>query len=192
MRTMLDLCFAFLKIGTLSFGGGYGMISLIKETVLGNGWMTEDRLLNFIAVSESTPGPIAINMATFIGSSQYGAVGSVLATLGVILPSLIIILIISSIIRGLLKYRGVQAFLEGVRPCVTAMILATAITTGFSVLIHFTLGAFTFEPDINAVIILACLILFSFIWRRISGKKPSSILMILFSAFLGLLFYGIL
>ena len=83
----------FFKIGLTSFGGGYGMISIIRETVLNNGWLSEEAFLNMIAVCESTPGPIAINMATFIGSTKYGLIGSILATLGVVLPSFIIILI---------------------------------------------------------------------------------------------------
>lgn len=90
----LRLFLTFLMIGAVSFGGGYGMISLIRETVISNGWLTESELINFIAVSESTPGPLAVNMATFIGASQGGILGSMLATLGVVLPSFIIILLI--------------------------------------------------------------------------------------------------
>ena len=90
----LTLFLTFLKIGAVSFGGGYGMISLIRETVLENAWLTEEEFLNFIAVAESTPGPLAVNMATFIGSAQAGFLGALVATLGVILPSFVIILII--------------------------------------------------------------------------------------------------
>ena len=89
-----ELFWNFLMIGALSFGGGYGMISLVRETVLGHGWLTEGEFLSFIAVSESTPGPLAINMATFIGSSQGGFWGALCATLGVVLPSFVIILLI--------------------------------------------------------------------------------------------------
>ena len=84
----LRLFLNFLMIGALSFGGGYGMVSLVRETVLSNGWLTENEFLNFIAVSESTPGPLAVNMATFIGSTLGGILGSFVATLGVVLPSL--------------------------------------------------------------------------------------------------------
>lgn len=83
----LRLFLNFLMIGALSFGGGYGMVSLVRERVLSNGWLTENEFLNFIAVSESTPGPLAVNMATFIGSTQGGILGSFVATLGVVLPS---------------------------------------------------------------------------------------------------------
>ena len=85
----LKLFLNFLMIGALSFGSGYGMVSLVRETVISNGWLTESEFLNFIAVSESTPGPLAVNMATFIGSTQGGFLGSFLATLGVVLPSFI-------------------------------------------------------------------------------------------------------
>ena len=78
----VELFWNFLMIGALSFGGGYGMISLVRETVLGHGWLTEGEFLSFIAVSESTPGPLAINMATFIGASQGGFWGALCATLG--------------------------------------------------------------------------------------------------------------
>lgn len=106
----------FLKIGAFTFGGGYGMVSLVRETAISNGWLTESEFLNFIAVSESTPGPLAVNMATFIGSTQGGILGSFLATLGVVLPSFVIILLIAAVLKNLMKYAGVNAFLSGVRP----------------------------------------------------------------------------
>ena len=105
---ILTLFLTFFEIGLFTFGGGYAMISLVREKVLEFGWMSEDELLNMLAVSESTPGPIAVNMATFVGSTQGGILGSIAATLGVVLPSFIIILIISAFIRNFLKYRGVQ------------------------------------------------------------------------------------
>ena len=81
----IELFLNFLVIGAVSFGGGYGMISLVRETVLSRGWLTESEFMSFIAVSESTPGPLAVNMATFIGSSQGGMLGAFMATLGVVL-----------------------------------------------------------------------------------------------------------
>ena len=110
----LELFLTFLQIGAVSFGGGYAMISLIREHVLSHNWLSESDFLNMVAVSESTPGPIAVNMATFIGASQGGLLGSFIATLGVMLPSFIIILLVATLIRNLLKYKGVQAFLRGI------------------------------------------------------------------------------
>ncbi len=185
----LNLFLSFLKIGAFTFGGGYAMISIIRETVLANGWMSEGELLNFIAVAESTPGPIAVNMATFIGSSQGGILGSLAATLGVVLPSFIIILIIAALIKNLLKYKGVNAFLHGVRPCIVAMILTTAITMGLSTLFSFKAVGDGIAPDLRGIAILAILLALHIVLKALTKKKPSPILMILISAGLGILLY---
>ena len=88
MKALLKLFFTFFKIGLFTFGGGYAMISQIKEAVVDNHkWLSEDELLEIVAISESTPGPIAINMATFVGYKRKGFLGSAFATLGVVLPS---------------------------------------------------------------------------------------------------------
>ena len=166
----LKLFLTFLKIGAVSFGGGYGMISLIRESVLANAWLTEGELMNIIAIAESTPGPIAINMATFIGSSQGGILGSFLSTLGVVLPSFIIILLISSVISNLLKLAGVQAFLTGVRPVIVGLIFGTGVTMLLSTLFAFTTAKGGFSPDPFGLIILAALLAFSFLWKRLRKK----------------------
>ncbi len=186
----LTLFLEFLKIGAVSFGGGYGMISIIRETILSHGWLSESELLNFIAVAESTPGPIAVNMATFIGSSQGGVLGSLLATLGVVLPSFVIILTIASIMQNLLKYAGVNAFLSGVRPCVVAMILATSLTISLSTLFDFSNISDKFSPDIKGIIILALLFSLHFIVKKLFKKRPSPIIMIILSAVMGMIVYS--
>ena len=187
----LKLFFAFFEIGLFTFGGGYAMISLIREKALAFGWLAEEELLNMIAVSESTPGPIAVNMATFVGSTQGGILGSLVATLGVVLPSFIIILLISALIKNFLQYKGVQAFLGGVRPCVVALILATAITMTLSTLLQFTTLTGGFAPDVRGIIILAILVAVALVFKKITNKKPSPILMIVISAGLGMLLYSI-
>ena len=186
----LELFLSFLKIGAFTFGGGYAMISIIRETVLAHGWMTESELLNFIAVAESTPGPIAVNMATFVGASQGGFVGSLLATIGVVLPSFIIILIVAALISNLLKYKGVNAFLGGIRPCIVAMILATAVTLGLSTLFSFHSIGDALLPDGKGIIIFLILLAIHFGYRLISKKRVSPILMILLSAVLGIFLYA--
>ena len=187
----LQLFLTFFEIGMFTFGGGYAMISLIRDKALALGWLSEEELLNMIAVSESTPGPIAVNMATFVGSTQGGVLGSLVATLGVVLPSFIIILLVCAVIRNLLKYKGVQAFLRGVRPCIIALILATAITMASSTLLSFTTLTGGFAPDLRGIIILAILVAIALIFKKIKKKKPSPILMILISAGLGMLLYSI-
>jgi chromate transporter len=130
-------------------------------------------------------------MATFVGSTQAGILGSLVATLGVVLPSFIIILVISIFIRNFLKYKGVQAFLGGVRPCVVALIMATAITMALGNLLGFASVGDKLEPDLIGIIILALLFAISFVWKKIKKKKPSAITMILISAVLGILFYSV-
>lgn len=191
MSILLDLFLTFLKIGAVSFGGGYGMISLIREECLAHAWLTESELLNFIAVAESTPGPIAVNMATFIGSSQAGFLGSLLATLGVVLPSFIIILVIAALITELLKYKGVKAALMGVRPAIAAMIIATAITLLLSLAFSVTSFTSTVSFDVRSLIILAAVAAISILYKRYRNKNFSPILLILISGALGFLMYGL-
>ena len=186
----LKLFLSFLMIGTLSFGGGYGMISLIRETVLKNGWLGEGEFMNFIAVSESTPGPLAINIATFVGSSQGGFFGALCSTLGVVLPSFIIILIIAAIIKNLLKYGGVNAFLSGVRPCIVAMIIATAVIMALDTLFSFKAVGGGFSPNIKSILLFAFLILLSAVYRRVRKKNISPIFMIILSAGCGIILFG--
>ena len=187
----LKLFLTFFEIGLFTFGGGYAMISLIREKALLFDWLTEQELLNMIAVSESTPGPIAINMATFVGSAQGGLFGAFSATLGVVLPSFIIILLIASLIKNFLKYKGVRAFLSGVRPCVIAMILATAVTMLMGTLLGITTFTGGFAPDFKGIAILVILAIITIIFKKVRKKKPSPILMILISAGLGMIAYSI-
>ena len=191
MNILLDLFLTFLKIGAFSFGGGYGMISFVREEVLLHSWLSESEFLNIIAVAESTPGPIAVNMATFIGSTQEGILGSICATLGVILPSFIIILLIVAVFKNLLKLAGVQAFLKGIHPVIAGLITATGITLFLS-------GAFSFKNvysnvsvDFLSLIILAIIIVTSIAYKKIFKKKPSAILLICISAILGMLLYSL-
>lgn len=186
---ILRLFLAFLKIGAVSFGGGYGMISLIRETVLQNAWLDDEMFLSFIAVSESTPGPLAVNMATFVGSSQAGIWGAAAATLGVVLPSFCIILLIAAVLHNLLKLSGVNAFLDGVSPCVVAMILSTALTLGLSSLLKLSNFGDEITPDVRSIVILLLLVGFHALWKRLRKQSPSPILMILLSAGLGMLIF---
>ena len=153
----LELFLTFLLIGAVSFGGGYGMIAMIREKCLANGWLTEAELMDRIAVAESTPGPIAVNMATFVGANEGGVLGAILATLGVVLPSFFILLLIASILKNLLRYEGVKAFLDGVRPAVVGLILATAATMLLSVCFRITTVAEAPIVDWLSLAILAAL-----------------------------------
>ena len=122
-----DLLLGFLKVGCFSFGGAYGAIPLIRDIVLSYGWLNEEVLTDMIAVSESTPGPIMVNLATYVGSSQAELPGSLVATLAVVLPSFIIILLVTALLKTVLKNPYVQAVLRGLKPCMIGIILATGV-----------------------------------------------------------------
>lgn len=187
----LQLFLTFLKVGAVSFGGGYGMISLIRDDCIANGWLTESELLNFIAVAESTPGPIAVNMATFVGSSQGGILGALLATLGVVLPSFVVILLVASVFTRLVRYGGVKAVLGGIRPSIIALILGTAITMLLSICFGIKDISSTACVDLRALIVLAVIFTISFAYSRWKGRAISPILLIVISGALGVLLYGI-
>lgn len=187
----LKLFLIFFEIGAFTFGGGYAMISLIRDKAMALGWLTEDELLNMIAVSESTPGPIAVNMATFVGSAQGGVFGSIVATVGVVLPSFITILLVCAAMRNFFKYKSVQAFLCGVRPCVVSLILATAVTMAMSTLFGITTVWSGFAPDVRSIIIMAILASIALTIKKLKKKMPSPILMILISAGLGMMIYSV-
>ncbi len=186
----LKLFLTFLEIGAVSFGGGYAMIPLVREKVLTNSWLAEADFLNFLAVAESTPGPIAINMATYIGSTQGGLLGSVCATLGVILPSFIIILIISAIAKNFLQKAGVRAVIRGILPCVVGLILSTALLLIPESVLYVTIGQPIGKFDFSGILLFAILLGIAFVWKKIKKKKISPILMIVISAGLGMLLWG--
>ena len=187
---LFELFITFFYIGATTFGGGYAMIPLVRDEVVPR-WLSDAEFINMIAVAEATPGPVAINMATFIGSKEAGILGSLLATLGVVLPSFIIILLIASVIKNFLKYKAVNAFLTGVRPVVVGLITGTAITMLCSNLVGLSLAksGLTFEPDLFGIIIFAILMTISVVYKKIKHKAPSPIIMILISAALGMLLY---
>ncbi len=185
----LTLFLTFLEIGAVSFGGGYAMIYLIREKALLHGWLTEEALIDMIAVAESTPGPIAVNMATFVGSSQGGILGALVATVGVVLPSFLILLLIAALLREFLKYGAVRAALSGIRPAAVGLILATGATMLLSILFGISDLKSGVSADLYAIIILAILFFCAFLSKRLLKKSPSPILMILISAGLGILLY---
>ena len=194
----LELFITFFLIGAFTFGGGYAMLPLIQQEVMNKGWMAEEQILNFIAVSESTPGPFAINIATYVGSVMGGesvwesVLGAFCATLGVVLPSFIIILIIASIIKGLLKFAGVQAFLKGIRPVVVGLITGTAITMFLTVILSLETVYSTIYFDWKALVIFTIVATTNIIYKKLRKKNISVIILIILSAILGMLFYGVL
>lgn len=188
----LDLFLTFLKIGAVSFGGGYAMIPMLTDEVLAHGWLTEPEILNFIAVSESTPGPIAINMATFIGASQGGLLGAFLSTLGVVLPAFLIILLVASAIGGLMKFAGVKGFLSGVRPVVVGLIIGTGIVMFLQVILGFSKVSESISFDYKALVIFCIVGAVYLIYKKIKKGSIPPVILILISALSGIIFYGVL
>lgn len=179
------LFLSFLQVGAFSFGGAYGAIPLIRDVVLGRGWMDDDALTHMIAVSESTPGPIMVNMATYVGSSQAGFWGAAVATLAVVLPSFVIILLIMIALGKLMEHPVFQAVLGSVKPCVIGIVLATGVQLVLGNL--FPVSGVDGKALLLTVILAASLL----ISRKISKKGIQPIGLIGLSAVLGILVYGI-
>ena len=178
----LKLFWDFFRVSCFTFGGAYGAIPLIRDMVLGNGWIGEERFAYMIAVSESTPGPIMVNMATYIGSDQAGFLGSLLATIGVVLPAYLVILLVVTLLQTAIKNKYVQAVLQGLKPCVTGIVLAT----GLYMVIHNVLPG---AVDLSALLITAVLGAVMILYPRITKKKLSPIALILCAAVLGVIVF---
>lgn len=181
----LDLILGFLRVGLFTFGGGYAAIPLIRDVALSYGWLTEEQLAYMIAVSESTPGPIMVNLATYVGSSQGGMLGAAISNVAVVTPSFCIILLILVVLKNMLKNPWVQAMLGGMQPCVVGIILATGV--------QMTLKGCMPEGvvDFRAVIIGVIMAALVVVGKKVLKKKLSAIQLIMVSAVLGIVFYGI-
>lgn len=177
----IELFLTLFKIGAFTFGGGYAMLPLIQKEVVSHGWLTEQEVLNFIAVSESTPGPFAINMSTYVGQTMGGFFGAFCATLGVVLPSFIIILLVAKFFEAFKTSRVVKGCMSGLRPAVIGLIGSAIVSTGVKV--FFPVGiswqVLTTVPFISAVIIFAAALILAF-------KKVHPVLIIVMSAVLGI------
>ena len=184
----LDLFLGFLKVGCFAFGGAYGAIPLIRDVVMSYGWLNDEMLTYMIAVSESTPGPIMVNLATYIGSSQAGFVGAVIATLAVVLPSFLIILLVTALLKTALKNKYVQAILRGLKPCVIGIVLAT----GVYMVVGNCFGAISaVTVNLRAIAVTAILVGSMLGYKHVTKKKLSPILLIVISAAAGIVIYGI-
>jgi len=187
-----ELFYTFFLIGLFTFGGGYAMIPMIQEQVVSKGWISESNLTDFIAVSEATPGPFAINISTFVGNSVGGFFGAICSTIGVILPSIIIILIIAMIMKKFMKNKYVQGALSGVRPVVLALILSTALVLFIKVL-FFRGTSFKgeFEFDIRSFTLLVILSSMLFIYKKVKKKNLGAIKLLGLSALLGIIIFTV-
>lgn len=180
LKSLLQLFLSMFKIGLFTFGGGYAMISLLEsEFVSKKKWLDHDEFMDLVAIAESTPGPIAINCATYIGYKTAKVLGSVFATLGMVIPSLVIIYCISLFFNQFLAITWVASAFKGIQACVVFLILSA----GLKMLKKIKKSAFTITV---MSITFACMIAFS-----LFAVNFSSIFYILLSGGIGLLIYAI-
>lgn len=189
----LELFWTFFKIGLFTFGGGYAMLPLIQEQVVAHEWLSEEAIVNFIAVSESTPGPFAINIATYVGSQVGGAefgglgftvLGSACATLGVVLPSFIIILLVAKFYQQFKNSNTVKGLMTGLKPAAIGLIASAVVSMALTVFIPsgFSFSIFKgIEFYISAAIFALCTFLVFF-----KSKKIPPVLIICIAAVLGI------
>ena len=173
MKVLIQLFMTFFKIGAFSFGGGYAMLPLLEEEVIRNhAWMTSGEFINIFAISEMTPGPIAVNAATFVGFRVSGILGAAISTFAVILPSFIVISLIFASLAKFKKSKYVAWIFEGIRPIVIGLIMAAGVTvakSGFS--------------DVKSIIIALSL------FYTVSFKDLNPIFAIIIGGILGVVLY---
>ena len=190
MTSILKLFWTFFKIGLFTFGGGYAMIPMIIEETKQFDILSENDIIDFIAISESTPGPFAINIATFIGYNQDGILGAIIATLGVILPSFIIILLLANIIEKVKDNRFFKSIIKTVMPLVIGLILSTVLDISLTSLFNIeNLSNIKneFSLNITTLITLITITIIVSIFKFSKKKKPAPIMTILICAGLGIL-----
>ena len=184
----MELFLIFAKIGLFTFGGGYAMISLIENNcVEKKKWITHDEMMNITVIAESTPGPIAINCATYVGYKKAGITGAIISTLGIVLPSFIIILLISALLKNAFKNKYVKAVLRGLKPCVIGIVLAM----GVYMVVKNCLMEDTLKINLRAIVITAVLTIITVLYKFFAKKKISPVIMIVIASVLGMLVYSI-
>lgn len=185
----LTLFYEFLKIGLFTIGGGYAMIPLIEQLTVSRGWITNETLLNMIAISESTPGPFAINMATFVGYNQAGIGGAICANIGVVLPSFVIIFMIAKLISKVnLENKYFKGMMSAVTPVVVGLIAVALVTIFMRNFLGYVSFDKPFAEQVDVVGIVIALLMTALIVFR---KKTSVITIIVLSGMLGMLGYYI-
>ena len=180
--TYLILFLEFLKIGAFTFGGGYAMIPFIQETVLKHSWLSNQELVDFIAVSESTPGAFAVNISTYVGSQVGGFFGAVCATVGVVLPAFFIILIIAKVYDKFKESKLVQGAMFGLKSTVVGLIGAAVVSIAMEVL--FANGISTLA--LTTSVFWFSLVVFALMLFLLLYKKISPVIIIALSAVLGI------
>ena len=182
-----DLFIGFLEVGFFSFGGAYAAIPLIRDVVMAHGWLDDEMLSYMIAISESTPGPIMVNMATYVGSEKGGLLGAAIATFAVVLPAFIIILLLMVVLNYFLQNGYVKAALSGLKPCIIGIILVTGIF-----MIVRNCGSMPgYSIDVLTTALTGLIALIYFGSRKVLRKGLNPIALICLSAIVGIAVYSL-
>ena len=222
--SFLLLFWEYFQIGLFTIGGGYAMIPMVQQMVQKHGWLTQAELLNFMGIAESTPGPFSINLATFVGMKVGmaelgvfgGVLGAIIATVGVVLPSLVVIVVVTKILNKFMQNKWVKGALNGIRPVVVALILSAVVSVVLEVVLpNFSvkqtvaklfqtigLPSDQFQQqwqgfaeqsfgDFNWVSLLLICVISPFAFVKIGNKKINPVFLILASGVLGLLVFGV-
>ncbi|MGN0149638.1 MAG: chromate transporter [Clostridia bacterium] len=177
----IDLFLTFFKIGLFTFGGGYAMLPLIQSEVISHNWMGMQELIDFIAVSESTPGPFAVNISTYVGTETGGFIGAVCSTLGVVLPSFIIILIVANFFEKFKKNKIIEGCMSGLKPAVIGLIASAVLSVGKTVFFADGVNAEVFKTPILYISLGTFLLM-----AVLAFEKIHPILIICLSAIIGI------
>ena len=183
---LLRLFWEFFKTGLFAVGGGMATLPFLRDIGLRTGWFTQQQLADMIAVSESTPGPIGVNMATYVGFETAGVLGGVVATLGLICPSIIIILLIARVLKQFRSNQTVDAVFYGLRPCSIALIAAAGLMVAR--LTFLNSGAAGISDLLNWKAVLLGVVLLVLTRRVKPLKKLHPVVFIAASAVVGILF----
>jgi chromate transporter len=183
----IKLYFIFFKVGLFTIGGGLAAIPLLQEEVLTRGWLTLAEFTDMIAVSESTPGPIGANVATYVGYSQYGILGSVVATIGLVSPSVIIIILIAKFVMHFRDHKIVDAVFVGLRPAVTGLILSAAYSVALISLVD--VETFKVTSNILDLFQIKAIIMFIVFYYAVSKWKLHPIYYIVVAGVIGVLIF---
>lgn len=179
----IKLIIDFFIVGILSFGGSYASIPLIKDVASSYEIISDDMLMNFIAIAESTPGPIAVNLASFVGTYVGGILGAIFVTLAEILPAFLIILIFTIFFKDLLKKEKVSYALSIMRPCIVGIITSVGLFLFYSIA---SKAAVNVKEGLPTIIIVVLLVIIILLYQKIAKKKLSAIKIIVIGAVLGI------
>lgn len=181
---LLNLFWGFLYIGCFSFGGAYAAIPIIREVVLDYGWINDETLSYMIAISESTPGPVMVNMATYIGTNQAGVLGALIATFAVVLPAFLIIVIIMALLNNSMKNKYIQAILAGMKPSIIGIIVGIGF---YMILENCNLIKDYTNYNLRSIFITIILMAIYFGSRKFLKKGLTPIKLIIISAITGII-----